>query len=121
MDISDTIVDREILESGLEDVTGIYEVIWRLNTVFPSASIAAKYDAADRRVRELLRGGHIRLVRQFLGQTDRIEPVHATDIDAVLRSPTAWYPSDLSSGASQVAYETTDSGAPLYEHSKTVA
>ncbi len=125
MSISDAIVDREILDSGLDDITGIYEIIWRLSTLFPSASIADKYDAADRRVRELLRGGHIRLVRVFSGQHERIEPIHESDIDAVLRSPTAWYPSDSSAESSHVAYETTDSGAQLYEQiferSKSVA
>ena len=124
MSISDAIVDREILDSGLDDTTGIYEIIWRLSTVFPSASIADKYDAADRRVRDLVRGGHIRLVRRFFGQHQRVEPVHDADIDAVLRSPTAWDPSDLSAESSQVSYETTSSGAQLYEQiferSKTV-
>src|ERR1017187_532942 len=120
MSISDAIADREILDSGLDDTTGIYEIVWRFSTVFPSASIAEKYDAADRRVRELVRGGHIRLVRRFSGQHERIEPIHDADIDAVLRSPTAWYPNDLSAESSQVSYETTDLGARLYEHTKTV-
>jgi hypothetical protein len=125
MNISDDIVDREILDFGMDDITGIYEIIWSISTAFPSASITEKYDAADRRVRELIRGGHIRLVRRFSGEHERVEPVHDADIDAVLRSPTAWYPSDLSAESSQVSYETTDSGARLYEQiyerCKTVA
>jgi hypothetical protein len=115
MSISDDIVDREILDFGMDDITGIYEIIWSVSTVFPSASIAEKYDAADRRVRELIRGGHIRIVRRFSGEHERVEPIHDAEIDAVLRSPTAWYPSDLSAESSQVSYETTDSGARLYE------
>jgi hypothetical protein len=125
MSISDNIVDREILDFGMDDITGIYELVWSVSTAFPSASIAEKYDAADRRVRELICGGHIRLVRRFSGEHERIEPVHDADIDAVLRSPTVWYPSDLSAESSQVSYETTDSGARLYEQiyerCKTVA
>ncbi len=119
MNISDAIADREILASGLEDITGIYEIVWRFGTLFPSASIADKYDVADRRVRELVRGGHIRLIRRFFGQHERMEPIHDADIDSILRLPTAWYPSELSAEASQISYETTDSGARLYERCKT--
>ena len=125
MSISDDIVDCKILDSGMDDTTGIYEIIWIVSTAFPSASIAEKYDAADRRVRELIRGGHIKLVRQFLGKAERIESIHDADIDAILRSPTAWYACDLSGEVAQVSYETTDSGARLYEQiyerCKTVA
>ena len=121
MSISNAVVDREILDSGMDDTTGIYEIMWRLSTLFPSASIADKYGAADRRVRELVRNGHIRLVRQFFGQHKRVEPIHDAEIDAVLRSPTAWYPSDLSGESSQVSYETTDLGAQIFERNRSVA
>jgi hypothetical protein len=114
MNIPDAIVDREILELGLEDITGLYAIVWRLHTLYPSCDVAEKYDAADRRVRALLRAGHIRLVRQFIKQEWRVEPVLDADAVVLLRLPVTWYPSDISAELSQVSYESTDSGKQVY-------
>ena len=73
IDIPGALVDRKILELGLEDTTGLYAIVWRLNALYPQAEIASKYDVADKRCRALLQAGHIRLVRHFLRQNSRLE------------------------------------------------
>lgn len=115
MDISDSAVDRIILGLGTKGTTGIFGVMRRLDTLFPSSSISSKYEVADRRFRELLRGGHVQLVRQFLGRTERTELIPDTEVDAILRSSITWFPMNLGTETSQVSYETTDLGERLYQ------
>ncbi|PAP77221.1 hypothetical protein [Rubrivirga marina] len=46
---------------GVEDYTGLYEVIWGLNTQYPEADHEAKVRAAERAMRFLLDAGHVQL------------------------------------------------------------
>jgi predicted DNA-binding transcriptional regulator len=54
-------VEARVLASAVEDYTGLYEVIWELNTVFPEISKEVKVTAARKAVVSLLKGGLIEL------------------------------------------------------------
>lgn len=41
------IARKEILDMGLDDVTGLYEILWRFNTLWPDMDVGRKYQLAD--------------------------------------------------------------------------
>lgn len=108
------IVKKEALEMGRDDVTGLYEIIWRLNTLWPEIGVGEKYRLADEALRELLKQKGVRIVRPWLknGQT-YVEAVDPEKTDEILRSPVSWYPSASDDPWSQMAYETTVFGETL--------
>ncbi len=98
---------------GREDYIGLYEIIWRLNTIYPDAAIGAKYSAADSALRSLLSAGHVRLFRGFSADPQsRTEPIANADHDELLRNPVSWYPGSL--GHPTVTYDSTDTGELRY-------
>ena len=108
------IVKREILGMGLDDVTGLYEIIWRLNTLWPGMDIGKKYQLADGALRDLLKQNAVKVFKQWADHDQRrYEAVDPQKVDALLRSPENWYPSASDDPWSQMAYETTGVGEAL--------
>ena len=120
--IDPNIVGREILDMGMDDYFGIYEIIWRINTLWPEASIGDKYVVADTVLRRLLRVGHVSLVRELVSQPGRhVESLSESQHDELLREPTAWYPSALGEPPTTIAYLTNKTGEARYNELSTVA
>jgi len=85
---------KEILDMGLDDITGLYEIIWRLNTLWPEIDIGEKYRLADEALRDLLKRDGVTLIKQWDKKGQRhCETIAAEKIDEILRNPVSWYPS----------------------------
>jgi hypothetical protein len=112
------IAKKEILDMGLDDVTGLYEIIWRFNTLWPEIDIGKKYRLADEALRDLLKQNAVRIIKEWDEKGQRhCEAVDIEKIDEILRSPVTWYPSASDDPWSLFAYETTDIGEVLYNDS----
>ena len=88
--ISDERTEQILLLAANEDYTGLYELIWDLNSLFPDASLGEKYDAAERAARKLLDLGWIRLYQADL-RWERFEELDIASAKATLSDPTSWY------------------------------
>ena len=109
------IAQKEILDMGLDDYTGLYEILWRFNTLWPEMDIGEKYQLADEALRGLLGQKAIRIMKQTSDQGQlRYESIDQTEMDEILRSPVSWYPSSSDYPWSQLGYETTDVGEALH-------
>jgi hypothetical protein len=80
---------REVLSDGEEDYTGLYEIIWSLNTQYPDVSRDLKIAAAQAVVAELLKEGHLAVYRTTWA-SNRFEPVPQQDAVVALGVPEAW-------------------------------
>jgi hypothetical protein len=89
--ISDEHTEQILLSAANEDYTGLYELIWELNSLFPDASVGEKYGAAERAARKLLDLGWIRLYQNDL-KLERFEELDPTSAKDALSDPTSWYP-----------------------------
>src|SRR5437879_8727974 len=80
---------RDILGDGHEDYTGLYEIVWSLNTQYPDVSRDLKVAAARAIVAELLKDGRVALYRTVWA-SNRYEPVPQKDAPGALGAPAAW-------------------------------
>lgn len=104
-------VEVEVLSSASEDYLGLYEVVWRLNTLQPSATVAEKYAAADSAVRSLLRSDYVRLYRlPWRAPSTEAEPVAVADVETTLVNPVSWTPDLGTDPATFIALATTEDG-----------
>ncbi len=109
------IARREIPDMGLDDYTGLYEIIWRFDTLWPDMDIGKKYQLADEALRELLSQNTVRIItRRSDNNLREYEPTGRRQIDEVLRNPVNWYPAAPEEPWSQFGYETTDIGEALH-------
>jgi len=105
-------VEHEILDSGVDDYTGLWEIVWWLNGQFPGASPDERLDAARRGVGELLRRGWIELYRGDRFAGDEPQDV-ATDIDAIFSDPAAW-DAPRQEDKTHIRFAATDEGERAY-------
>jgi hypothetical protein len=109
------IARTEILDMGLDDATGLYEILWRFNTLWPDMDIGKKYQLADETLRELLALDAVDIIRERSENDQRYyEPVDQEKQGEILRSPVSWYPGISDDPWSRISYETTDIGEALY-------
>lgn len=109
------ITKKEILDMGLDDYTGLYEIVWRLNTLWPDMDIGKKYQLADTALRELLSQNAVRIIKEISNNNIReYEPIDQEQIDQILRDPINWYPNGSEDQRTQFGYETTNIGERLY-------
>jgi hypothetical protein len=80
---------QEILGSGAEDYTGLYEIIWSLNTHYPNVTREAKLAAAGPIVLDLLRCGEIMLFTTRWA-TNQFDPVPASRASELAAQLTSW-------------------------------
>jgi hypothetical protein len=59
-----------ILLNATEDITGLYEVIWELNTKFPDIKKEDKIDVARLGLKNLLDAGHLNLYKKFWAKNE---------------------------------------------------
>jgi hypothetical protein len=57
------IAKRDILNMGLDDYTGLHEILWHFFILWPEMEIGKKYHLADTAIRLLLCNGSIRLLK----------------------------------------------------------
>jgi hypothetical protein len=85
---------QDVLSDGKEDYTGLYEIVWSLNTQYPDVSRDLKVAAARAIVTGLLREGQVALYRTVWA-SNRYEPVPQKDALGALGASAAWEdPSD---------------------------
>jgi hypothetical protein len=82
-----------VLADQADDDQGVYEVWWAANSRYPHLPLSTRLAIAEQTVRELVRGGHVRLVRgRWIGSDHDRDPVPNTD--AALLAWATWVPSD---------------------------
>src|SRR6266550_2399501 len=88
---------EEVLSDGEGDYTGLYEIVWSLNTQYPRLDRDLKVGAARAVVADLLRDGRVSLYRLYrtAWASNRYDPVSQSDALNALDAPAAWAdPSD---------------------------
>ena len=85
---------EEVLSDGEGDYTGLYEIVWSLNTQYPRLDRDLKVSAARAVVADLLRDGRVSLYRTAWA-SNRYDPVSQSEALSALNAPGAWAdPSD---------------------------
>ena len=85
---------EEVLSDGEGDYTGLYEIVWSLNTQYPRVDYDLKVAAARAVVADLLRNGRVSLYRTAWA-SNRYDPVSQSEALNALDAPAAWAdPSD---------------------------
>src|SRR6266699_4841206 len=80
---------QDVLSDGKQDYTGLYEIVWSLNTQYPDVSRDLKIAAARAILADLLKESHVALYRTVWA-SNRYEPVPAKDALGALGAPAAW-------------------------------
>ena len=78
-DIDKSDLRRRILEDGSEDCTGLYEIIWSLNTRYPGIPRETKVAAARDVTLDLLRSGEVALYTTRWASNEYV-PVHRQSV-----------------------------------------
>lgn len=79
----------EILTMAIEDIYGLWEVLWACNTIFPNWSEYQKADIARKVIKDLTERGLIRLYRRH-GVQKYNEPIPTREYNSILSEPTSW-------------------------------
>ena len=106
---SSDLITRNTLLTAYED-GGVYSLLWWLDTHFPEADVAAKYQAAFCSLRELLLGGYVTLVYASHPEDGPEVPISTATALVVLSRSSAWYPSDPAQGHSTLELRLTQAG-----------
>jgi len=85
--MTDTAVAKEILICGMEDYCLLYEVIWSLNTRFPTVSDQAKRGQVASQFARLVSLGEVVLVRIDNRTFTVVDSLDANDLDLSPASP----------------------------------
>lgn len=105
-------VRRAILDLATEDYYGLYEILWRLNTLFPDASLGERFSAAQTAMGLLVSGGLVDLYRT--GSDSREYTRVPREIaHAKLEETAAWEP-PVSREAERYAFAATSAGESEY-------
>ena len=56
-------ITKKILWLGMEDYSGLWEILWELNTLYPEISETKKYELAQNTVQALIDKGYLNLYR----------------------------------------------------------
>lgn len=97
-------IEKEILSLGTEDDYGLYEIIWRLNSMYPNFSEQEKISAAAFAVRELLQE---KLIELFWSKNHELIPMNSTE--KLPNDPKSWSPKE-----NVVSFATTSKGDERY-------
>jgi hypothetical protein len=100
------------LKLGSEDRYGLYEIIWALNSRYPTVPEDEKL-AVARQAGNLLGRGRVSLYRQRWADNDSTSPLDAVGAQRAPEDPNSWAPGD-----DLVTYETmsTAGGAAVPAH-----
>ena len=106
--INQSEIEREILAAACEDYTGLYEIIWALNTSHPEIGESEKIAAAATAVQSLLERGLIELFSSEW-ETQAHKPVSAKEFKRIANDVTAWRPEKI-----YFSFAATDVGEKFY-------
>lgn len=102
-----TKIEREILSAAVEDYTGLWEILWQLNTDYPEKPPEANRRMAADAIVSLAERGLIALYlgAEFPAGARRIEPA---EVSSVLDADAHW--NEPAAHAEHVRLAATDSG-----------
>lgn len=87
--IDNEIVKLEILTSAIEDISGLYEIIWGLNTIYPDVSENIKISVAQPIIKLLLQTGLVQLYK-CKWTTNQEQIISPADWDRVIDDVLNW-------------------------------
>jgi len=102
---------QKILELAVEDVYGLWEILWRLQSEFPNSSTADLRQTAESALRGLLRKGWISVGRRS-GGAGETAPLRPAETEAALVDRKNWDEPALD--ARQVVVGATAEGERIY-------
>lgn len=82
------LVEREALSDANEDCTGLWELAWRVNSLYPSKTSEGKLRLAREAIKSLLDKGYLSIYQTY----DAELALPASEAMAVLESDEAWLP-----------------------------
>jgi hypothetical protein len=101
-----------VIDMAVEDWTGLWEVIWHLNTDYPELAPEQKEQTADHAIRDLLARGLIRLVNfEEIGNEEQAIP--GEDTDHVLQQHRNWLPPAIPF-SKHVRFVATEAGIKIW-------
>jgi hypothetical protein len=101
-------IRAEILSSATEDLTGVYEAWWTVNTMRPHLALSARLALAEASLESLLSDGLVVLSR---GSWESQVPVLPHEIPQVLREYKTWTVDDETD---RIFFEATAAGRMAY-------
>jgi hypothetical protein len=100
MSISRRVAKNQLLQMANEDVSGLYEAHWQMNTFYPRNTSEQNRRLAEELLCELIREGLVEIfikrhVRPFsseaFGKVD-LTPISASEVESVLSEDASWNP-----------------------------
>lgn len=86
-------VEFMVLSLASEDYIELYEILWRLNTIFPHETIWKKYLYVENALRSLITRNLITIYKTFLNDNVKeYSIINKERIDFILSDPACWYP-----------------------------
>ena len=102
---------REILELAVEDLYGLWEIIWRLRSRFPDSKASELRNIAEATVRELVTRGYVVLYRRSKAP-ERETLLTVDEADTILSIQTSW--DDPIGDSVQILIGATEEGKHAY-------
>jgi hypothetical protein len=103
---------RALLDAANEDICGLYEAIWELNTMFPDRTEAENRKLAERVMRRLIAEGLVALHRgptvAKAGEPLDLVPIAPEEVESILAQDDSWQPLGVSHGG--IGFLTTEEG-----------
>jgi hypothetical protein len=96
-ELSPLIARDVILEMCSEDEFGLYEVVWSLNTAYPTVPKGDKVTASRTAMRRLLDEERVVLLRARWASNGRV-PVALNEARGLIESDSAWEPPNEDTG-----------------------
>jgi hypothetical protein len=103
-------LQAEVLDLGIDDYYGLYEVVWMFRTLFPDKQEQELETMAQNAVRDLLQMGLIQLY--YYDGRSNSNLIASEEIEEVLSKAQSWQPSAL--GTTGVWYAATEKGEQRY-------
>ncbi len=98
----------EILSIATEDLSGVWEAWWTVNTLRPQLPLSERLALAEQALRSLVSDGLVELSR---GSWEAQVPVPPADVDTVLREYNTWV---ADQDQDLVFFAATDRGREAY-------
>lgn len=102
-------VRAAILESAVEDLTGVYEAWWTVNTRHPTLLLSERLSMAEAALRSLVSDGLVTISR---GSWDTQHEVPLEEVEPLLREYSTWV---VGAEDNRIFFEATDAGRRAYE------
>ena len=107
------IIER-IIVLAVEDYSGLWEVIWEINSSFPELSKNDKLSKAKKAIKILKDAGWVAFYycSEPYGE---LTPIQARKIDQIIENDLSWEPIHQVEGVRSIRITTTDKGERAYQ------